>query len=282
MTDEHSARRVPMTQGPPLAGRTVLVTRPLEQAGRLSAALAAYGAIPIEVPAIRIEPPASWAGLDAAIAQGGYDWVIFTSVNGVAYFWQRLEAAGGGSAWFARTRVAAIGPETGKALAARGVRPDLVPEEYVTEALVACLADGRDLHGVRVLLPRADIARDALQRGLWAAGASVDCVVAYRTAPAEAPPDLLARLRAGEVDVATFTSSSTVRALVQMLGGDLQLLAATVVACIGPVTARAAQSAGLRVDIVADQYTIPGLVDALVRYFAAQTGHADAGRRSAP
>jgi uroporphyrinogen-III synthase len=211
--------------------------------------------------------------MDAAIEWGDYDWVVFTSANGVSYFWQRLEASGAGPAWFARTRVAAIGPETARTLAARGVQPDLVPDEYVAEALVACIADERDLRGARILLPRADIARDALQHGLRDAGALVDCVVAYRTAPAVASPELVAQLRSGTMDVVTFTSSSTVRSLVQMLGGDVAILGNTVVACIGPVTAASARSVGLTPDVVAEQYTIPGLVDALNAYFAAGPEH---------
>ncbi len=255
----------PATTGP-LAGRTVLVTRPHGQASRLSAALAEQGAIPIEVPAIRIEPPESWAELDAAIARGGFDWVVFTSANGVASFFDRLTLAGGGTEWFSGTKVAAIGPETARTLERAGVHADLVPDEYVAEALVACIADERDLTGAQILLPRADIARDALQHGLRAAGATVQSVVAYRTATEVASPELLAQLEARNIDVVTFTSSSTVRALVQMLGGDTTLLAAPAVACIGPVTAATAQALGLRVDVVAEQYTIPGLIDALIRH----------------
>ncbi len=255
--------------GGPLVGRTVLVTRPQGQASRLSTALAEQGAIPIEVPAIRIEPPESWADLDAAIARGSFDWVVFTSANGVAAFLDRLALAGRGPEWFAGTRVAAIGPETARTLARAGIAADLVPEEYVAEALVACLADERDLTGARILLPRADIARDALQRGLREAGATVHSVVAYRTATETASPELLAQLQARQINVVTFTSSSTVRSLVQMLGGDTDLLTGAVIACIGPVTAATARGLGLRVDVVAEQYTIAGLVDALIRFFGA-------------
>ncbi len=251
----------------PLAGRRVLVTRPHGQASRLSTALAEQGAIPIEVPAIRIEPPESWADLDAAIARGGYDWVVFTSVNGVAAFFERLGVAHRDASWFAGSKVAAIGPETARTLARAGVSASLVPDEYVAEALVACIADERDLTGARILLPRADIAREALQEGLRVAGAIVHSVVAYRTAPEIASPELVAKLRAGQIDVVTFTSASTVRAVVQMLGGDPTPLTQPAIACIGPITAATAAGLGLRVNVVAERYTIPGLVDALIGYF---------------
>jgi uroporphyrinogen III methyltransferase/synthase len=279
---DHAPGAATVASAGPLAGRTVLVTRPQEQASRLSAALAAQGARPIEAPAIRIEPPESWEEMDAAIARGGYDWVVFTSANGVTSFGQRLDVAGAGRAWFAGTQVAAIGPETARTLATHGVQADLIPDEYVAEALVACIADACDLRGARILLPRADIARDALQRGLRDAGAVVDCVVAYRTAPAVASPELLAQLRSHAIDAVTFTSSSTVRSLVQMLGGDVADLRGMVVACIGPVTAASAKSAGLNPDVVADRYTIPGLVDALMAYFTAGQEHRAPTERTSP
>ena len=267
----HNASRAPAdiaTPGSPLAGRRILVTRPHDQASRLSAALAEEGAIPVEVPAIRIEPPESWADIDAAIARGGFDWVVFTSANGVAAFVDRLATAGRDASWFAGSRVAAIGPETARTLERAGIKANLVPDEYVAEALVACLADERDLAGAEILLPRADIAREALQAGLRAAGAIVTSVVAYRTAPAVAPPELVPQLHAGSIDVVTFTSASTVRGVLQMLSGDPTALGRPTIACIGPITAAAAENLGLRVDIIAENYTIPGLVAALVDYFS--------------
>jgi uroporphyrinogen-III synthase len=257
----------------------VLVTRPHGQASRLSAALAEQGATPVEVPAIRIEPPESWEAVDAAIARGGFAWVVFTSANGVTAFFERLAAAGMDARWFDGSNVAAIGPETARTLERAGVKASLVPDEYVAEALVACLADERDLSCAHILLPRADIAREALQDGLRAAGAIVHSVVAYRTAPETASPALVAQLRAGQIDVVTFTSASTVRGIVQILGGDLMLLATPTIACIGPITAAAAAALGLRVDVVAEQYTIPGLVAALIDHFGAT---APAQRRQRP
>jgi uroporphyrinogen-III synthase len=167
--------------------------------------------------------------------------------------------------------VAAIGPETARVLESNGVRPDLVPDEFVAEALIACLADAEPLSGRRVLLPRADIARAALGVGLQDAGAIVDQVIAYRTSSAAPPDGLVDRLNAGGVDAVTFTSSSTVRGVLEMLGPAAGALAGTVIACIGPITAATARESGLRVDVVADVYTAEGLVEALAAYYGARS-----------
>lgn len=251
----------------PLEGLTVLVTRPQEQARRLTDALAAEGASALEVPVIALEPPESWGPLDAAIAADGYDWTIFTSANGVRFFWQRLEAAGRGAEWFEGNRTATIGPETARTLEARGVRPTLVPNEFVAEALVAALADAGPLGGQRILAPRADRTRDALTRGLRDRGAIVDEVVAYRTVRAPAARDLEGHLRVGGIDVVTFTSSSTVRSLLEALDSAESLRGVTI-ACIGPITAATAREAGLAAHVVAETHTIPGLVAALREYYA--------------
>ncbi|HZT06673.1 MAG TPA: uroporphyrinogen-III synthase [Chloroflexota bacterium] len=253
-----------------LRGRRVLITRPAGQARRLVEALEDEGAQAVTAPAIRIEPPASWEDVDRAIRDGGYDWVIFTSANGVRAFWGRLNEAHRGADWFAGARIAAIGPETARALTTIGVRPDLVPDEYVAEALIACLADAGPLDGMRVLLPRTDIARETLAVGLRDRGAVVDQVATYRTVTSAPPPGLLAQLRAGEIDAVTFTSSSTVRGLLEMLGGETDALNGVVVACIGPVTADTARSLGLHPAVVAHTYTAEGLVTALRAYFAAR------------
>jgi uroporphyrinogen III methyltransferase/synthase len=260
-----------MSAAGPLAGRSVLITRPRAQAERLARALAAEGAETILAPTIEIAPPFSWDEMDRAIAMGGYGWVVFTSANGVRYFWDRLEAAGHNARWFAGSRVAAIGPETARLLTSHGVRPDLVPEEFVAEALIACLADAGSLDGQRVLLPRADIAREALITGLRAEGALVDQVVAYRTTSATPPPGLIDRLRSGGIDVVTFTSSSTVRGLLEILGAQADALESAVIACIGPITAATARETGLEPRVVADVYTADGLVEALKRYYAGIT-----------
>ena len=206
--------------------------------------------------------------MDAAIGRRDYAWVVFTSANGVRFFHDRLVALGESSEWMRGSRVAAIGPETARALAAIGITADLVPDEYVAEALVACLADAAPLQGQRVLLPRADIARDALSSGLLREGAVVDSVVAYRTVPAPSSPEIEAQLRAGAIDAVTFTSSSTVRAFLATLSSS-EALSGVALVCIGPITAETLRTAGLEPSVVAQTYTISGLVEALSNYYRA-------------
>jgi len=250
----------------PLFGLRVLVTRSRAQASRLSARLRALGAEPVEFPSIKILPPEDWAPLDRAIVHlDRYDWVIFTSANGVRFFWERLERAGKDGRAFAGIRLGAIGPATGDALRQRGLRADLVPSRYVAEAV---LAEIGPVEGLRVLLPRADLARPALAEGLRRAGATVEEVVAYRTVrPSEGDAEGVRRALAdGEIDVLTFTSSSTVRNLLTALDPLPPLPESTIVACIGPITAQTAREAGLPVHVVAAEHTIEGLVGALVEY----------------
>lgn len=249
----------------PLFGQRVLVTRTRQQASALSARLRALGAEAIELPTIRIAPPGDWASLDATIASlASFDWVVFTSVNGVGYFCTRLKAAGLDARALHGVQLAAIGPATAAELDAHGLRADYVPGEYIAEAIAAGLGD---VHGLRVLLPRADIARPTLADLLREGGAEVVEVAAYRTLRPETNPaelgDLLAR-----VTVATFASSSTVRNLAAMADdADLdlpQVLEHATVACIGPITAETAREMGVPVQIVAQEYTIDGLIEALV------------------
>jgi uroporphyrinogen-III synthase len=247
----------------PLAGINVLVTRPPGQASKLSDALARVGAVPIEVPVVQIKPPLSWESVDAAIERGGYDWVVFTSANGVERFWDRICAQRKGTEWFRVTRVAAVGTETARALKDRGIRVDVIPEEFVADALVAVMTDAEPLSGRRVLLPAADIARDTLAVSLAHAEALVERVTVYRTVPAAVPPRVRDLLAGGEIGFVTFTSASTVNGLLDALNGETAALDRTRIACIGPVTAEAARTRGLHVDVVAAVHTIPGLVDAM-------------------
>ncbi len=248
----------------PLFGKRVLVTRATDQASRLSRLLREYGAEPVEMPAIRIVPPEDFGALDAAVERlDRYDWVIFTSVNGVDTFFDRVAAAEKDARAFGRSRIAAIGTATAERLAGHGLRADFVPERFVAEEVVAGLAE-RGIAGKHALLPRAELARDVLPDGLRDAGADVDVVVAYRTLPADPSPEALRRIEAGEIDIVTFASSSTVRNLVSLLGGRIDLLERSFIACIGPITARTATDLGLRVDLVAEEYSVPGLVGALV------------------
>jgi uroporphyrinogen III methyltransferase / synthase len=245
-----------------LAGKRILVTRPRAQADSLCERLATLGAQPILFPTIEIAPPEDYGPLDQALASlAEYDWVILTSVNGVAAFWSRLQAVG--AALPPSVRLAAIGPATAQALEEQGVRAEFVPDEYIAESIVAGLGD---VQGQRVLLPRADIARRALGDDLAARGAIVTEVVAYRTLPAAPDPAGLAELRRG-VDVIIFTSSSTVRNFVALVGSASHSLTA-VVACIGPITAATAHDAGLPVNVVAQEYTTEGVVAALAEYFS--------------
>ena len=252
-----------------LSGRRVVVTRPEDQAEGLCSRLRALGAEPVEFPVIAIAPPEPGGPLDQAIARlSSYDWLIFTSVNGVECFWARVAASAelaAGSAQFPAVavaaigpaKVAAIGPATAAALRRRGVQVRLVPAEYWAEAI---LDEIGDVAGQSILLPRADIARPALADGLRARGARVDEVPAYRTVPTTPAPAAFDALRAG-VDVITFTSSSTVRNFVARTAG--LNYGDPLVACIGPVTAATARELGLRVDVVAKEYTIEGLLKAL-------------------
>lgn len=250
----------------PLFGRTVLVTRAREQASTLTTALEELGAACIETPVIRLVPPVDSGPLERAIRElSRYDWVIFTSANGVRFFWQYLRQCGLDARAFARTRLAAIGVGTAAALAAYGLTADVVPAEFRAEELAAALA-GEDLTGRRVLIPRAAVARDVLPTMLAERGAQVTVVEAYTTTMADTDAAQLQELlRRGGIDVVTFTSSSTVANLLRLLGPQgVSALAGVKVACIGPITAAAAAAHGLSVTATAERYTIDGLVQAIV------------------
>lgn len=245
----------------PLTGKRILVTRPRAQSADLCDRLAALGAEPIVFPTIEIAPLENATQLDHALNQlSDYHWIIFTSVNGVAAFWGRLTAMAKDSGALAEMRVAAIGPATAQALERHGIQPRFIPDEYIAEAIVEGLGDVR---GERILLPRADIAREALAAELERLGARVDEIAAYRTLPAAPDPRGWAELQRG-VDAITFTSSSTARNFVALAGRETS---AAIIACIGPITAATARDLGLTVNVVATEYTIPGLVQALVSCF---------------
>ena len=253
----------------PLFGKRVLVTRTRRQASALVELLVQEGAEPIELPTIRIAETVDkqqFAEVMGRLTLGAYEWVMFTSANGVEVFASHLQRLGGDARSLAGARVAAIGPATARALAKWGIAADLVPPEFVAEGLLDALK-GASLRG-GVLLARAEEARRELVEGLEALGARVDELLLYRSeAPDDVNAEALAQLRAGEIDIATFTSSSTVRNLVRMLNGDVECLKKAIVACIGPVTARTAEELGLRVDVLAEEHTIPGLVRAVRECF---------------
>ena len=257
----------------PLFGRRVLVTRTRAQASALSRLLSERGAQAIELPTIEIQPLDDYGKLDESLGRlDGYDWAIFTSVNAVDVVFERLDHIGLDTRAFGTTKVGAIGPATAESLGRRGVVADLVPDEYVSEALAAALK-GRGLQGGRVLLPRADIAPQTMRRALSELGATVDEVVAYRTVTPDSSRTRIKEVLSDGIDVATFTSSSTVKNLAEILDGNLDAISSSVVACIGPVTAATAGEMGLRVDIVAMEHTIRGLVDALEAHFAEEGSH---------
>ncbi len=250
----------------PLFGMRVLVTRSRDQASALANALANQGAQPIELPSIEVKALEDNTALDGAVrGLNTYQWVAFTSANGVRFFFERVRALGLDARALAGVKVAAIGPATAAALRERGIVPDVQPKEYVAEALAGEL--GKHVKsGDRVLLPRVEGARDVLARELTKLGALVSELPAYQTVVPEASKARARELLVGkQVDIATFTSSSTVRNLVELLDGDISLLKDVRVACIGPVTAATARELGLRVDAVARDYTVGGLVNALLQ-----------------
>lgn len=200
---------------------------------------------------------------------GAYNWIIFTSVNGVNAFFQRLRAQQLDIRSLGAAKICAIGPKTAQALEERGLLVDVMPEVFRAEAVIEALKD-RITPGDRVLLPRADLARQVLVDSLQQLGAQVDEVIAYQTMLADATDTelLLEKLQAGEIHVLTFTSSSTVTNFLKLLGDHRHLLQGITVACIGPVTAQTAEKHGLHVDVCAEQYTIDGLVAAIQAYFS--------------
>lgn len=255
----------------PLFGKRVVMTRAQEQAQEFAQLLAAYGAEPVEVPTIQIVPPTSWQAADEAIANlHSYQWIIFTSVNGVTPFMERLRAAGRDTRALGALQVCAIGPRTAQEVERYGIRPDVVPAEYQAEGVTAALAQ-RNMRGSRVLIPRAEVARELLPVQLREFGARVDVVTVYRTVvPTTDITSLVQQLREGRIAVVTFASSSTVRHFVELLGGReavQPIMAQTVIACIGPITARTAGECGLTVGILPPENTIPALADAIARFF---------------
>jgi uroporphyrinogen III methyltransferase / synthase len=259
----------------PLAGKRIVVTRARAQASGLAQRLEALGAEVIAFPTIEIQPPASYGALDEAIESiRNYAWLIFTSVNGVEQFFSRAKLLRKSPTDFKGIAVAAIGPETANRLEAEGVRCRLVPKQYQAEGILDLLTP-EQMRGRHVLIPRAAKARDVLPQTLRAWGAEVRVIEAYRTVIPRADASALVRsLRAREVDMVTFTSSSTVANFVELFSGQSleESLAGAAVACIGPITEKTVEELGGRADVVATDFTIPGLVQAIVRYFATKAG----------
>lgn len=255
-----------------LLGRRIMVTRAREQASDLADMLAQRGAEVLEFPSLAIQALSDYSAVDEAIAQlDSYAWLIFTSVNGVRFFWERLEKAGRDSRALSGVKVAAIGPATGGALEKRGIKPNLLPSSYVAEKVAEAILqeEGGDMAGLRVLLPRAAEARMVLPETLEQAGAQVDIVPVYEARPVKANAEhILAQLSSGELDCISFASSSTVRNFLSIVPAEfLQGKKAPVLASIGPITSATLRENGLEVSIEAEQYTIPALVQAIEKYF---------------
>ena len=256
----------------PLFGKKVLVTRSRTQASRLVGLLEDLGAETIEIPAIQVEPLDDYSELDDALSRlQTFGWVIFASTNAVESVFQRLQIQGKDSRAYGGTLIGAIGPATSSALANRGLKADFVPSRSISEAVVDELSKlewGDEWSGTPVLIPTADIGRDALANGLTAMGARVERVTAYRTTSSQGMADQVREAIESGIDAITFTSSSTVRNLLDMLSRGNASLQGIPLICIGPTTAATAEGLGLKVDLVAQEHTVEGLVSAVVEFFA--------------
>ena len=259
----------------PLFGKRIVVTRTAEQAGTFTRTLEDRGAVCLSLPVIKIVKPKSYAPLDRAIKRlATYDWAIFTSVNGVEYFFERLYKLGLDLRELKGVKVAAIGPATEKAITGRGIKVDLTPKEFKAEGVLKALTPRR-IKGKRFLLPRAEKAREILPHEIRRLGGTIDVAPAYRTIrPRGVGAELKNALKKGALDAVTFTSSSTVTNFAGLfkkheLAG---LLKGVTVACIGPITAKTARENGLTVDLMPKRYTIPALTEALEEFFNKKKG----------
>ncbi len=280
----------------PLQGRRVLVTRTREQASVLSEGLRALGAIPVEFPTIRIVPPSDWARLDSALKhlylsdsdmQASstsyiYDWLVFTSANGVHICLQRLQQLGYDPSALQHIRIATIGPATAEALTTYGLTADIIPDAYVAEGVAEAIIEDARQHGIvlngqHILLARAAEARKVLAVMLREAGAIVDDVPAYYTLTAavndERGRGLWNMLQQRQLSIITFASSSTVRNFMawvkhceEATGATLVPTSLPTIACIGPITSQTARELGLTVAVEAKEFTIDGLLEAIVKY----------------
>ncbi len=262
--------RLSWWESKPLFGWKVLVPRTKDQAGALSERLVGFGAVPVEVPTIAVEPPRTPQAVDRAIrglVQGRYAWVALTSVNAVKAIREKIEELGLDARALAGVKVACVGEQTAAAMIAWGIRPDLVPSgEQSSEGLVADWPEYDATYDAldRVLLPRADIATETLAAGLLERGWQIDDVTAYRTVRAAPPPaETREAIKAGGFDAVVFTSSSTVRNLVGIAGKPHS---SSIIAVIGPQTAKAAEELGLRVDVTASSPSTAALVEALAAF----------------
>ena len=251
----------------PLFGKRVLVTRTRTQAGALSEMLTQRGAQPIELPTIEIQQIDDCGELDMALTSvSEYDWIIFTSTNAVDVVFNRMAVLGLDARTLHGVQIAAIGPATKRRIRDKGIIADFTPSTFVAESVVDELS-ALGMEGRRVLLPQAEIARDVLRTGLAEQGAVVDAIAVYRTVTPQNTAERLRHILSQGIDLATFTSSSTVTNLVELLGGNTDGLKDATIACIGPVTVERAVELGLKVDVMATQHTIAGLMEAVESHF---------------
>jgi len=254
----------------PLFGRRILVTRPKEQAADFVKLLTELGARCEVFPTIQIVPPETWDGLDRAIESlASYEWILFTSINGVRYFFDRLTRAGKDARALGGIKIGVIGPKTQEAVRAKGINADLMPDTYWTEGLAGELKE-YSIGGKRILIPRPNIASDDLSKSLQALGAVVDEVESYVTRkPEYAPNNLKEIFQVKGINLITFTSPSTVANFVEICRDNdiYDQISGIAVACIGPVTAERATEEGFEVAIVPDEYTIDSLAEAIVKYY---------------
>ena len=253
----------------PLAGKRIIVTRARRQAGTLAQRIEALGGEVIELPTIEIEPPADFGAFDAELTRiESYHWLIFTSVNSIDPFLARLNHVGKSVMDLKKLKTAAVGAATAERLAAAGISLDLLPARFQAEGILEAL-DAESMCGKRVLIPQAASARDILPGTLRRWGADVTQIEAYRTvAPACDSGAVKRRLQRGEVNIVTFTSSSTASNFSQLFGGAAlsSIVGNAAIACIGPITAKTVQELGGKVAILARQSTVDGLIEALVEY----------------
>ncbi len=262
----------------PLFGKTIVVTRPEKQAESFIRALEEKGAEPLALPVIKTVPPEDWGPLDKALENlESYYGLIFTSVNGVEFFMQRLKETDRDLRDLKGVRIYAIGPKTGQAVRDLGLGVTISPEEFVAEALLECLR-GEYVVGKRFLLPRATIAREILPDGIRKMGAEIDVVPTYQTIAPESllREEFMRKLNDGDIDVVTFTSSSTVVNFLELVGDvDPAKLESVGAACIGPITAETARKKGLNVVVVPKDYTTEALAEAIELYFIDQKKTSD-------
>jgi len=254
----------------PLMGKRIVVTRAREQASDLVKLLSDLGAECLECPTIKVVPPDDWKPLDAAIENiSSYDWLVFTSVNGVNYFFERLFSKGKDARALGKLNTAVIGPATERRLFNFGLKSDIVPKSYRAESIIEAFGN-EDVNGKKMLLPRAKEARPILPVELTKMGVGVDEITSYYTKDVPDSADLLLkRLKENTIDLITFTSSSTVKNFKAILPDNVfetQMKDITI-ACIGPITADTAKNLGFDVHIVANSFTIPGLCEAILDYY---------------